>query len=161
MNAGVAAAAFAGCVLVLAAVSGPLVPLDLTPAHRGPTPGTGNASTSDVTLPVNVTLERARYGAGTYRLDGSRPTVDVGGVSGNPRLVFVVDFPGLGVAASRGVDLAGRANETLDLRYDTVEFSPKNVDANAYNATVSVWLYHDGGVQTELASRRVTVEVVG
>lgn len=127
------------------------------PSTAEPRVGTGNATVEVASTPATVRLERARFGAGTYRLSGDPAVVRVGDLRGNPELTYTLDVPGLELSHVAHYPLAGREGR-VTLTFDPVEISPDLVDRERYDATVAVWL-RTGDQYRNLAQERVTVEV--
>lgn len=127
------------------------------PAGDRPRVGTGAATVDVRSMPATVTLARARFGAGTYRLVVPPAVVEVRDVRGNPDLTYTVDVPGLQLSRIAHYPLAGRTGrQTVAL--DPVEVSPHLVEGTRYEATVAVWVRVGDRYRT-LAQTRVPVEV--
>lgn len=123
----------------------------------GNEPRTGSATVEVLSTPETVTLERTRFGAGTYRLSSPPAVVQVHEVRGTPELTYTIDVPGLQLAEVAHYPLARKTGRQR-LAFDPVEISPKRVEADRYQATVAVWL-RTGDRYRTLAQTRVTVEV--
>ncbi|WP_276273829.1 hypothetical protein [Haloarcula litorea] len=146
-------AAFLGLVLVASVAAGPLG----IGAADGPTAEPA-ADVSLVSAPTEtVTLERGRFGSGRYHLDAAPAVVDVGTVSGDPMVRYVVDVPGLWLTATTRRDLSdGEGRRSLSVSPVTV--SPHRVDQRRYDAIVAVWV-REGSRDRAVLQRRVTVVV--
>jgi hypothetical protein len=135
-------------VLATVVVSGPLVgAVDLTGTTPGlaPSPGSGDATVEVRSVPTGeYAFERGDFGARVYHVEASPLVVDVGNVEGNPVLRYTVDVRDLSFVATREVELAGKAGRTLRIRPGTGEVGPRTVTGDRYEATVAVWVLHDG-----------------
>jgi len=127
------------------------------PASREPAVGTGSATVEVVSVPDTVTIERTRFGAGTYRFTGAATTLRVETVRGNPDLTYAIDVPALQLADVAHYPLAGERGE-LTVRSNPVEISPDRVEAERYEGTVAVWI-RSGDRYRNVVQQRVTFEV--
>lgn len=127
------------------------------PGADGPRPGDGNASVDVVSTPETVTLERTRFGAGTFRPTATPAVVDVQSVRGNPELTYTLDIPNLSFSDVAHYPLAGRSGR-VEVRFNPVELSPALVERSRYRATVGIWL-RSGDRYVNLHQSRVPVEV--
>lgn len=146
-------------VVVVAVVSGPLVgAVDLSTEPTWPAPpGQGSADVQVVDVPGTAVLERGDFGAGTYHLTGPSPQIEVGSVTGNPLLEFVIHIPRLGFTDIKSVELRRVPHQTVEPDYRPVELSPSLIDRASYNGTIEIRLQSD---EFEiLAEAPVTVEV--
>lgn len=147
-------------IVTSAVVAGPLIPgvgLPATADDR-PTPGTGTANVTVESVPETVTLRRGAFGAGTYHLEAPPAVVTVRDVDGNPTLNYGIDVPALDYTSLHSYELAGREGK-LRLEFRPFEISPRRVNRDSYEATVSVWLVTRGNEYVSLYQETVTVEV--
>lgn len=84
----------ATAILVVSLLSGPSVGLgQLSRTGLDGLPGEGSASVEVVSVPVEGSLDRARYASRGYVLSIPPATVDVSNLSGHPMVVYKFRFP--------------------------------------------------------------------
>lgn len=148
-----------GLIVATAVASGPLVAgVDLTredaPGFCG---GGGTAVVDVVSAPADgFALEQERFGAETYHLSGPDAEVHVRQAADCPRVVYRLRLPELGVDA-RSVVFVENTGE-VELSAPNVRVAPKEVDANSYEAILTIEL--EGDEPRVLHRANVTVEVV-
>lgn len=127
------------------------------PSWGGPAPGTGNSTVEVVSTPETVTLEKSRFGAGTYRLSAPPAVVRIHDVRKNPELTYTIDIPELFFSEVAHYPLGGRTGRQ-SVSFDPVEISPKQVDQDRYEGRIAVWI-RTGDQYRTLTQTSVTVEV--
>lgn len=146
-----------GVVAVTLALSGPAV----SAVSFGPSPGgeldDGNATVASASLDGTAALTDGRFGTGVAYLRVPDATVRLSAVTGNPRLVYRVSVPGLGVDAAATTGL-GPASRRARVRVPDRAFEPATVDRDRYRGTLSVHVQSFAVYRTVLR-RNVTVEV--
>lgn len=149
-------------IAVMAFAAGPLagaIDVSAEPASVGPPPGTGLATVEVRSAPTTVTLQRSAFGAGTFHLEGPPAQVRVRSVTGNPKLRYSIDIPGLWFTDTSEYALRDRAGEEIVLGFRPVELSPTRVTADRYRGTLAIWLVTDGNTYQTVYQAPVTVEV--
>lgn len=148
-------------ILTTTLVSGPLVgAVDLTTEPEQSTPGSGNATISDVSLPSSAEISQGRYGAGERYLRVPDATVDLVDVTETPLLAYEISIRGLGYSRTT-THFISEANEgTFALSIERDSMAASTVQNDSYDGRLRVFLRTDGNERL-LGSRNVTVEVTG
>lgn len=131
-------------ILAVVVASGPLVPVDLVgerpDAPDGNAPAvSGNASILVLDEPGPVTLERGRFGAGTYTFSGTGVTLQVDDVSGHPVVGYELSIDALGFTGSRLFFLnRSHAGSTITLSIERGNFPRGDLANESYSGRVTV-----------------------
>lgn len=168
--AGVLPATTLAVIAVVALLSGPVGPLDLTTAPtcgeatgEGAFPGTGNATVTPVSVPDRATISKSSFGAAVWRLEVPPATVNVSDVSGRPTVSYRIGIPELGRTVGTTAVLNRCTTGEQRLALDRSTFEPDRIDADRYDATIYV-VYRGTAngtdVEETLVVKNVTVEVV-
>jgi hypothetical protein len=100
----------ATAILIVGLLFGPIVGLgQLSQTEPNVFPGDGSADITIVSVPVEGSLDRARYASSGYGLSIPPATVDVSNLSGNPMVVYKFRFPEM--------DYVTGTNHVLDERF--------------------------------------------
>lgn len=151
---------FALVVLVVAFAFGPAVPgLALSSSSGEYEPASGSVDVSVSAVPETLTLERNGFGSGTYQLESSAVETTVSDVSGNPLVVYDLRIPGLAYNKETYRILSADVDGNLTIRASSDTVQPSNVNAESYEATVTVLVRSDVGSRV-VTTKNVTVEVV-
>ncbi|MFB6188412.1 MAG: hypothetical protein ABEI57_00875 [Halapricum sp.] len=149
-----------GVILLVTLVSGPLVGVvDLTHAQRCTAPvGSGSASVTVDSLPDRATISKGKFGSEAYYLQVPDGAVRLSNVTGQPLLSYDISIPEMGLTTGPTLFLcAGQARrQTLSIRQRTID--QNELDANSYNATLTVSLRADGN-ETVVREKPIVVEV--
>jgi len=125
--------------------------------------GTGSADVSVTALPDSAVIERARFGAGTWRLNLPPADVSVGPVSGRPILTYKIRVEGPDLTwAVAGTTALSRCQETTRLGIGEGRFDPRTVEEQQYAGTITVTYKGTRGerrITRRLATKNVTVTV--
>lgn len=157
-------------IAVVALLSGPVGPLDLTtepgcgeaPGEQS-FPGTGNASVTPVSVPDRATISKSSFGAAVWRLKLPPATVNASDVSGRPTVSYRIGIPELGRTVGTTAVLSRCTTGEQRLALDRSTFEPDRIDADRYDATI--YLVYRGtsngtDVEETLVAKNITVEVV-
>ncbi len=143
-------------------LSSPLIAVvDLTQPPSQPT-GPYGGGTADVTVeevPDTVVLERASFGAQTYRFSHEESEIAVHSVGGNPYLEYRIEIPALDIVHIRAQKLNDSSPRTETLRFDAYEIRPEVVQSETYRGHLEIQLQSDN--YAVLHSSNVTVRVEG
>lgn len=150
-----------GVILLVTVASGPLVSGYTVPEGgvTGPTPGTGNATVSVLSVPETLTLDRGEYDTGVYYLEVPAAVIDVGAVTGKPVLTYSVGIDSLQTSSSVYF-LTPADTGRKRLTVDEEAFDPGEIDDRRYSGNVRIVLRGDSGSRT-VYEGPVTVEVKG
>lgn len=148
-------------VVATAFVSGPLVGVELASDDRWAnfSPGEGEATVGNATLPDSATIERGDFGSNTYYLRVPSATVEVLSVTGQPMLNYRVQIDGLGYQRGSVHFLSERNVGTYELGMDSEDFEAESITESEYEGTLTVTLRY-GDTEETLAERTVPIEVV-
>jgi len=130
-----------GLILAVLLVSSPTVGLvDLTPESRSPDfVGDGTATVANTTIPTDsVRMTHGRFGTDVVYLRFPPATVDVGSVTGRPRLVYVAAVPELDFRRSATTGLEPDTRGPTTVRMDARAFTYERVGGNTYRVLLSV-----------------------
>lgn len=147
-----------GILLGVTFASGPLVGVSLTET-KSFDPGSGTIEASVAETPKTATLQRASHGGGVYYLQADPIAVDVTSVTGQPSLAYELAVPALGHTTSSITFLDGNEEGAVRLEFDPSTLEADRIDAEQYDATLSVIANDDDGEHV-LTETNVTVEVV-
>ncbi|MEF8977175.1 MAG: hypothetical protein V5A21_13190 [Halapricum sp.] len=149
-----------GLILAVTLLSGPLVgAVDLTEESTCDAPvGSGSATVTVDSLPEKATISKGKFGSEVYYLDVPDGQATVANVSGQPLLSYDLSIPEMGFSAGPTLFLCDgqSATQTLSIRKST--FEEEDIQADSYNATLSVTLRADGS-ETVVREKSITVEV--
>ena len=153
-------------IAVTAVISGPLVPVDLTPdtttCDEDVFPEQGNATVTVRSVPDRVTLSRSEFGADVWRLDIPPARVNVTDIEGRPTVSYRIQIPELGRTAGVRAVLSHCTTGRVPLRIDPATFQPGAVHNETYDATLFVTyrgIENGTKIERTLAERNVTVVV--
>lgn len=152
-----------GIVLATTLVSGPLVSaVDLTAegSLSDADIGDGRVTVGDVTLPDRVVFERGEFGSGSYYLRVPPATAELGEIVGRPIISYQLSIDELGFTTST-VKVLSRSNEgTIELEIDDSAFARDRFENETFTGRLVVDVRY-GGRERVIASKNVTIEVVG
>lgn len=153
-------------IAVVAVLSGPVGPLDLTAADdcdEAIFPGEGNATVAVTDLPDRATLSESEFGAEVWRLDVPAATVNVSDVVGRPTVSYRLSIRDLGRTVGTTTVLSRCSTGMVRVAIDRSTFEPDRIENENYDGTLYVvYRGSENGTDVErtLVERNVTVEVV-
>ncbi|QSG07048.1 hypothetical protein [Halapricum desulfuricans] len=133
----IAQLALVGAVLVALVISGPLVP-GLSLAHSEPDSlDEGDATVSSVSVDAEkVTITPGRFGANVSYIRVPDAAVAVDGIEGQPRVVYQLSIPELGIDHSEPKLITTKGRTTVGV--DPIAVQPRRVTRDSYSGRVTV-----------------------
>ena len=157
---GVVVPAVVAIIAVTAVAFGPLVAGVSLADEREVTFGNeGTILFESAELPSMATIQQPSYGAANYYLTVPAATVTLGGVSGQPTLVYTVEIPALGYQRSSTYLLDTATGPRFEATMSAGTLTDQSFDRTEYNGTLSLGV-RNASSQRTLTQQPITVRVV-